>query len=210
MNLKNKHLKKIKLNKVKFTSKNLFIFLISLSIVTIILGVIFYFLLSSSDKTSVDAVTKDYFTIKSNFDYLSILKENILENGYNTFLIWTLGISVIGVLATIFIYFCELFSIGFTIASIINIYSGKGIVASIFYLIPTKICYITVLFLLTFFAIKISYKLILLCFTKQEVNIKNEIRKYFKILLFSFIAMIAISMLNAFLDPILINLFTKI
>lgn len=210
MNLKGKRVKKFSLNKVKFTSKNLFIFLISLGIVTIVLGILFYFLLSSGDKTSVDAVTKDYFEVKTSYDYLSVLKESILKNSYNTFLIWVLGISVIGVIATVFIYFCELFSIGFTIGSIFNVYSTKGIIASLLYLIPTKICYIAVIFLLTFFAIKISYKLVLLCFTKQEINIKNEIRKHFKILLFSFISMIAISMLTAFIDPLLINLFNKI
>lgn len=208
MNLKNKSTKKLNLKKVKFTSKNLFIFLISFSIITIIIGMIFYFFLSSSDKETVDASISSYFTVKDNYDYLVLLKDNILDNTYDTFLIWVLGISVIGVLASIFIYFCELFSIGFTIASIFNTYSLKGIVASLCYLVPTKICYIIVLFILTFFSIKISYKLIRLCFTKIEVNIKIEMNKYFKVLLFSFIAMIAISMLSVFVDPFLVKLFT--
>ncbi|MGM9879537.1 MAG: stage II sporulation protein M [Bacilli bacterium] len=210
MNLKNKSLKKIKIKKVKLTAKNLFIFLISFSIITIIIGIIFYFLLSSQDKETVNSSISSYFSIKDNYNYINLLKDNILDNTYDTFLIWVLGISVIGVIASIFIYFCELFSIGFTIASIMNTYNFKGILGAVCYLIPTKICYIIVLFLLTFFSIKISYKLIKLCFTKEEINIKLEISKYFKVLLFSFIAMIAISMLTVFVDPLLIKLFTSL
>lgn len=210
MNLKNKSIKKLNLKKVNFTAKNLFIFLISFSIFTVILGIIFYLLLSTKDKETVHLSITNYFTIKDNYDYITLLKNTLLDNTYDTFLIWILGISVIGIIASIFIYFCELFSIGFTIAGIIDTYSLKGAIGTLFYLVPTKICYIIVLFLLTFFAIKISYKIIKLCFTKEEINIKTEISKYFKILLFSFIAMIAISMLTVFLDPILIKLFTKI
>ena len=209
MNLKNKSFKKLKIKKVKLSAKNLFIFLLSFSIITIVIGIIFYFLLSSKDKETVNSSITGYFTIKDNYNYVNLLKDNILDNTYDTFLIWILGISVIGVIASVFIYFCELFSIGFTIASIMDVYNVKGLIGVLCYLIPAKICYIIVLFILTFFAIKISYKLIKLCFTKEEVNIKLEISKYFKVLLFSFISMIAISMLTVFIDPLLIKIFTS-
>ena len=78
------------------------------------------------------------------------------------------------------------------------------------YIFPSKIIYIITLFLLTFFAIKISYKLIKLCFTKEEINIKTEIEKYFKILLFSFITILFITLTTVFIDPLLIKLFTKL
>lgn len=210
MNLKNKNLRKINLLKIKLTSKNLFIFLISFSIISLLIGIIFYYFLNSSDKDLALNNVTDIFTIKDSYDYLSLLKESFLENTFSIFLIWILGISVIGVLATIFIYFCELFSIGFTIASIFGEYGFKGLLANLCYLIPSKICYLIILFLLTFFAIKISYKMIKLCFTKEEINIKNEIRKYFKVLLFSFTFMIGITLMEVFIDPFLIKLFTKI
>lgn len=210
MNLKNRKFKKINFCNIKFTSKNLFIFLISFSIIAIVTGVIFYFLLSSSDKSSVDASVSNYFVFKENPNYVNLLKDSILGNTYNIFLIWVLGISVIGVLASIFIYFCELFSIGFSLASLFNIYGVKGILASICYLFTSKVCFIIVLFILTFFSIKISYKLIKLCFTKEDINIKKEISKYFKVLLFSFIMVIVISMLKVFVDPFLIKFFTRI
>ena len=210
MNLKNKNFKKFSLNKIKFSSKNLFIFLVSFSIFAIILGIIFYFLLSSQDKNSINTSITNYFVINNNIDYLKELKNNILVNTYSIFIIWILGISVIGILASVFLYFCELFSIGFSLAAIINTYSAKGIIYSIIYLFPSKICYLIVLFILTFFSIKISYKIIRICFTKDEIDIKKEISKYFKVLLFSFIIIIGISMLKVFIDPFLIRSFTKI
>lgn len=207
MNLKNKSIKKLN---IKLTSKNLFIFLISFSIITILIGIIFYSLLSTSDKETVNQSVKTIFTIKSNINYLEVLEQELLKNTYNIFLIWVLGISVIGVLAAIFIYFCELFSVGLTLASIINIYKVKGILGCISYLLASKICYIVLLFILTFFSVKISYKLIKLCFSNEEINMKKEIKNYFKVLIFSFISIIAISMLTTFIDNIFIKIFTSI
>lgn len=210
MNLKNKKIKTFKNIKIKLTSKNLFIFLISFTIIALITGIIFYFLLSAEDKTIVNTNTSNYFLINDNISYIKELKENILNNTYNIFLIWILGISVIGIIANIFIYFCELFSIGFTLASIFNIYKAKGIIATICYLLTSKIILIIIMFILTFFSIKISYKIIKQCFTKEEINLKKEITKYFKILVISFIIIIAISMLKVFIDPFLIKFFTSI
>ena len=70
--------------------------------------------------------------------------------------------------------------------------------------------YIVLLFILTFFSVKISYKLIKLCFSNEEINMKKEIKNYFKVLIFSFILIIVISMLTAFIDNIFIKIFTSI
>lgn len=210
MNLKNKKVKTIKFKKVKLTSKNLFTFLISFSIVTLILGIVFFYFLNTEDKQTVTSNIETYFQIKENYNYLKLLKDNLLENTFNVFIIWILGISIIGLVVTIFIYFCQIFSLGFTIGCIFYNYKIKGIIATICYIFPSKIIYIITLFLLTFFAIKISYKLIKVCFTKEEINIKTEIEKYFKVLLFSFITMLFITLTKVFIDPLLIKLFTKL
>lgn len=210
MNLKNRNLKKIKITKKSLTSKNLFIFLLSLSLITILIGIIFFFLLSESDKeTSINSIT-NYFAIKESYNYLKLLKDSILEMTFNSFLIWVLGISVIGVLGVIFIYFFEMFSIGFTISSIFVKYNSKGIVATISYLFPSRICYLVLLFLLTFFSIRMSYKIIKLCFSKKEINIKAEMNKYIKLLIISFFSIIVISILKVFIDPLLIKIFISI
>lgn len=208
MNLKNRNIsKKLKL---KMTSKNLFIFLISLSIVGIILGIIFFYLMSSNDQELVNRVVEAKFKLKDSYNYLEILKKEIISNTYNTVLIWILGISIIGIVGNIIIYFLELFSIGFTISSIISIYKSKSILGIISYLFPTKIIYIVAMFILTYFSIKFSCELIETYFFNKNNDIKGKMRKYFKVLIFIWIIMIGISILNTFIDPIIIKLFTNV
>ena len=210
MNLKNRNLRGIKIKAMRLTSRNLFIFLFSFSVVTLIIGIIFYFFLNTNDKALATSNINDYFTIGENYSYFNLFKDSIINNTFNIFLIWILGLSVIGVIANIFIYFFQMFSIGFTLASIFGNYGFKGIVGSFCYLFPSKICYVMMLFLLTFFSIKISYKVIRLCFTSTDINIKEEMRKYFKVLLFAFIFVLVIAILEVFIDPIFIKIFTKI
>ena len=71
--------------------------------------------------------------------------------------IFILGISVVGILIVLFLYFSEAFSIGFCITSLLNTYKVKGIIAIFCYLFPSKIIYLlnllsliklTILFLL--------------------------------------------------------------
>lgn len=213
MRLKNKNIKlnsKKLFNNAKFNSKNLFIFLISLSIIAILVGIFSFLILNSSDKEGVINSINTNFNIPSNYDYIHIIKNELLKNSFNIFLIWILGLSVVGILINILIYFLHLFSIGFTSAAIINKYGIKGIVGILCYLFPSKLIYIIILFLITFFAIKISYKLVKLCFFKEEINIRNEMNKYFKILLFSFIIILFLTLTTAFIDPFFIKLFTNI
>ena len=195
---------------VKLNSRNLFIFLVSFSIISLLLGIIFYFIMSSGDKESVNSAVMNNFKISNSYNYIKLLKTSIASNTYNVLLIWVLGISVIGIIANIFIYFCELFSIGFNISSIISIYKSKSLVGVLIYLFPSKIVYILMMFVLTYFSIKFSYKIVLLCFSKKSIDIKKDMHKYFKVLLFSWIVTVLISLLNVFIDPVFINIFTKL
>ena len=209
MNLRTSNRKIFSFKNIKFNSKNLFVFLISLSIVAFILGIVFFYIMSSSDKELVNNVVMNNFKIKDNYNYLLILKDLILSNTYNTLLIWLLGISVIGIIANIFIYFFEIFSIGFTISSLINIYKSKSIIAILIYLFPTRLLYIITMFMLTYFSIKFSYKIISVCFLNKNIDLRVEMKRYFKVLLILWILVVGICMFGIFVDPILINFFTK-
>lgn len=209
MNLRTSNRKIFSFKNIKFNSKNLFVFLISLSIVAFILGIVFFYIISSSDKELVNNVVMNNFKIKDNYNYLLILKDLILSNTYNTLLIWLLGISVIGIIANIFIYFFEIFSIGFTISSLINIYKSKSIIAILIYLFPTRLLYIITMFMLTYFSIKFSYKIISVCFLNKNIDLRVEMKRYFKVLLILWILVVGVCMFGIFVDPILINFFTK-
>ena len=210
MNLKsNKKHRRINIKSIKISPKNLSVFLISLSVIAIIIGIVFYFLLSNTDQETVNRVVTNNFKISNNYDYIKILKGNILLNTYNTVLIWVLGISIIGIIANIFIYFFELFSTGFTISSIISTYKSKSILRVLVYLFPTKIINMIMMYILTYFSIKFSYKIISICFLNKNIDLKKEMKKYFKILIVCWIISICTSLSSAFIDPIFIKLFTK-
>lgn len=214
MKLKNKE-RNLKFNvinilKSKLTIKNLIIFLISFFIVSFIIGIIFYNYLSLNDKELIKNNINSYFLLEDSINYLSNFKSTLIETIFNIIKVWILGISVIGILIVIFLYFIEGFSTGFTCFSIIKTYKLKGIIGAFLYLFSSRITYLFLFFVLCVFAIRISYKIILLLFFKKDINISNEMKKYFKILIFSLILSIFYSALEVFITPYMIKLFNKI
>lgn len=214
MKLKNKE-KKIKLNITnilnnKLTTKNLIIFLISFFIISFIIGAIFYNYLSLNDKELIKNNINSYFTLENSFDYLNNFKETLITTIFNVIKIWILGISVIGIIIVIFLYFTEGFSTGFTFFAIFKAYKLKGILGSVLYLFPSRIVYLFLFFVLCVFSIRISYKIIIYLFFSKDIDLHKEIKKYFKVLIFSLILSIFYTSLDTFITPYIIKLFNKI
>ncbi len=204
MNLKNR--KKIDIN--IFTKKNYLIFLISFFIVSIIVGIIFFLYLNTNDKNLVIENINNHFTIPNNYDYLTMLLDSLKNNLFNTIIIWILGISIIGSVYNLNLYFFEGFSLGFTIMGILNIYKFKGILGTILYLFPSKLIYIILMFILTYFSIKFSYNMTEHLFLKKEISLQDKMKNYLKILIICLIISIICSLLEVFVDPFMIKAFT--
>lgn len=204
MYLKNKNNKKYNI----FTKKNYFIFLISFFIVSIIIGAIFFFYLNSNDKDIIVSNINDYFKINESYNYLSLLLNSLKNNIFNTFIIWLFGISVIGTLYNINLYFLEGFSIGFTIMAIFNAYKLKGLIGTLCFLFPSKLIYIVLMFVLTYFSIKFSYNIIEHLFLKKDISLQEKMKKYTKVLLVSLIISVICSLFEVFINPLMIKLFT--
>ncbi len=213
MKLKNKDIKTKKINlsflKNKLTTKNLIIFLISFFIISFIIGGIFYTYLNSNDQELIKNSINSYFSIEEG-SYLNTFKQTFFETIFNVFKIWILGISVVGVIIVLFLYFTEGFSTGFTVLSIIKTYKFKGIIGSISFLFPSRIAYLFLFFVLSVFSIRISYKIIVLLFFKKDIDMEKEMKKYFKILIFSIIFAVIYSILETFITPFMIKLFNMI
>lgn len=204
MILKNKEKYKIDL----FTKKNYFVFLISFFIVSIVIGIIFFVYINTKDKEILKSNITNYFTLNDNYNYLSLLWESLKNNFFTIILFWLLGISVVGGIIVLFLYFSEGFSLGFTIASIIYTYKYKGIVGAFLYLFPNKIIYIILIFFLTFFSLKFSYELIKSITSKEELNLNVKLKSYSKKLLFFIFIAILCSLLEIFISPLMIKAFT--
>ena len=212
MILKNTEKEKRKINFTHFkkylTYKNLMIFLGSFIIINIILGIIFYLYMNQSDKEIINSNITNYFKIAESYSYLENLKNSILNNIGNMSIIWILGISVIGIFIVIFIFFAETFSIGFSIASIIGAYGGKGLIGIISYLFPGKILYLIMLYIITYFAIRFSIQIIKYLFFKKDIDLRGFLKKYVKILIIVIIISLVCSILEIFVNPLMIKLFT--
>jgi len=206
MVLKNKA--KFKLKFDVLNKKTYFIFLISLFLIGLTSGIVFFILLNNSGKEEIVNNINSYFTLSDNYNYLSILLDSFKNNFSNVILLWLLGISVIGIFIIIFLYFIGGFSIGFIISSIFYSFKYKGIIGSILYLFPGKLLYLLIMFILTFFAGVFSFNLIKNIIKKEEQTLNIHFRKYLKILGLCLILALLVSFFETFITPLMIKVWT--
>lgn len=190
-----------------FNTKSFFVFIISLFIVAIILGAIYFSYLNINYKESIFLSLKDSFSFTS-YKYLDVFKENLISNVFNSTIIWILGISVIGVVLLLFILFAEGFGFGIYIAASISKYSMKGIILSLCYLFSGRIIYMLLLIFLIYKSVLFSYKLVKFLFFKKDIDIKKEFSRYFKVLVFSVIVSLCYSIIITFVSPFIYKVFT--
>ena len=191
--------------------KKKYLFLLIIVVVGIIVGVLFSNILSNEDSKLVTNKITTYFNNLRDdvpINYLSNLLNSIKNNLIYISVIWILGLGVIGLLLNNFILFFKSFIFGFSIGSIINIYLYRGLVLSFLYVFPSLILNIIVLLIMVYYANIFSYHLFNLIFRKKEINFYLLIKKYSKILLYLSIILIISSLIETFIMPFSIKLFS--
>lgn len=191
--------------------KKLYFFLIGLIVVATILGILFWFIINKEDKLLVNKeLTSFFINIKdsNNINYLSSFFNSVITNLLYIGLIWLLGISIIGLPIIITLVILKGFIVGFSIVSIIATYGFKGILGALSYVFPHQIIFLLLLVLLGFYSISFCIKLFKYLFLKQNINFKNAMRRYLKILLISSITAVVISLFETFIATYFIKLFT--
>jgi stage II sporulation protein M len=201
-----------KLKEVLYTQKKLVIFLLIVTLVGVAFGSIFNVLLNNSDKTLVKEYIQGFFgnVQTNNLNYIISLKNALIGNLTYIFITWILGISIIGLPITMFMYFINAVVLGFSITSIISVYNAKGILYSIPYVFPHQILSIIANTFLMIYVLSISIYLIKMVFTKQTLNFKSIINKYMFVLGICMGIGIINSLLEVFLMPTLIKLIISI
>lgn len=201
-----------KIKKIIRYDKKIMTLLNIIAIIGIITGSMFIVILNKSDKSLVVSSIKDFFNCLSvnQFDYLSTLKNIFISNYIFSFLIWIIGISVIGVVVTIIIIYYKAFSLGFTITSIIYTYSFKGIALAIFYAIPHLIIDILVLMYLGSYSIDLSIVLINSIFKKKSLNFKQFLNNYLRVLVISLIILTVSILYETFISTYILKCITKL
>ncbi len=201
-----------KLKKILKYDKKVMTFLNIITIIGIITGSIFIVILNKGDKSLVINSIKQFFSnlSKDKFDYILIFKNAIISNTLFSFVIWIIGISVIGVIIVICILFYKSFTLGFTISSIIYTYKLKGIVLSIFYVFPHMIINILILLYLSSYSIKLSIILIKSIIKKENLNFKSFFNNYIQVLLISLIFIVVSSLYESFISLQILKYIAKL
>ncbi len=203
------HLKNEKFNKI-ITKKNLLIFLLSLIIVSIMVGILFYMSLPLDDKITSQNKILAYFNGELLDNNILInLKKSLSNNILSVLSIWILGISVIGVFFILFLFFMKGFTLGFSITTIFAKFNLKGLFATIFYLFPDKLLSLFLALYISYHSLCFSYKLLTFLFIDRDINIHIALRKYLKTLVIGLVISIIISIMEVFITPFVLKTFTN-
>lgn len=186
-------------------SNKLILKLMIISIISVLIGIFYIAILSNSNKVLIKENLETYFKSLNKLNYIKALIKCLTSNMITISSIWLLGISIIGVFLIIIILIIKSFALGFTISSLIYFYKLKGIIISIIYIIPL-IINLFVIIILSYYGIIFSKNLNRLLFLKKDVNFKNIMRKYIKILLFSTICIVISSLIEIYIVPNILKL----
>jgi stage II sporulation protein M len=204
----NKLFHKIKLP--LFRNKKLYLFLLLIFIIGVIFGSIFITILDDQDKTSVLNQIGNFFSqIKSNkINFITAFKNSITSNLIYIALVFILGISIIGIPIVIIMLFLKGFMLGFSVASIIAKYKILGLLGAVTYIFPHIILSVIVIFVISYYALKISYSIFKAVIDKKTINFSEIINRYSVVMLIGVIAMVISSLIEAFVSPYIMKLFT--
>ena len=193
-------------NILKYDKKIMF-FLNIIAVIGIISGSIFVIIINKNDKKMmIDSINNLFNKIKeNNFDFLSIFKNTILNNFIISFIIWIIGISVIGIVITILLVFYKCFILSFTISSIIYVYSFKGIILSIIYIFPHMIVNILTFLYISSYSIKLSIILTKTILKRENLNFKQFLNNYLKVLLISIVILFLSSIYESIIMPYILK-----
>ena len=193
-------------------NKNLFIFLLVIVIVGVVAGSIFSTIIDSNDKKMVLEYLNSFFNNakdgKLNYN-TSIVNTLVFTVGF-AFIIWILGISVIGFFVVIFMLFMKGFILGFSVSSIIANFGFKGVLLAVVYVFPHHIINILVFMLLTAYSLIISYKLIKCITSKKPLDLKHIMHRYVIVLSVSLIFLVITSLYEVYVVPKLLNIIVSI
>lgn len=195
-------------NSIK-NQKKLYLLLIGLAILSFILGGLFIFVLNDESSTYISNGIKDFFNNISEYSGISSFFNSFVNSSVYILIIWVLGISIIGIPIILIIYIFKFFLFGFSLSSIIYTYKLGGILRCLIHLFPHQLVFLLILLLVSFYGISFSIKLYKYLFFKKIINFKEYMNKYLKVLLYSLVVCVFISLYEAFISTYLLNLFNK-
>jgi len=184
-------------------------FVVTLGIIS---GSIFLVLINENDKSSVIAQITNFISNvnNNNIDSVQALKNSLFTNFTYVFLIWILGMSIIGVIFNIFLVYIKGFVVGFSISSFIYVYGVKGIISGLIYVFPYQVLNILIVSVLCILSIMLTLNLYKIILGDRNTGIRFFLKKYCYILLFACILTIFSSLIEVFFIPAIFKLIIKL
>lgn len=200
------------LNETIKKQKNILVFAVLIFIIGLIFGSLFINFITETDKNilieQLDLYLSSIKKLSSDVFGINVFFNNIINNSLQLLIIFALGISMIGVLIVILILFFKGFMLGTTLSVFILKYSIKGVVGSFLYVFPVMIINILIYIFLSFFAVHASIKFLKALIKKDNLNFKSFLGKYLLSFVISLLFMALICLIDSYLTPVLLKLFT--
>lgn len=187
--------------------KKIYLIFISIILISLFLGFFFYFIISDSNKELVINIQKDFFGNLDNVKYINSFISSFFSNFIYIFLIFILGLSVIGILFILLILLFKSFVIGFSISSIIGTFGFKGMILSFIYIFPHQILFLIILLLMSYYGCSFSIKLFRNIFKKSVVNFRKLKEKYLYIFFICLGSSLVCSLYEVFVMPNILKIF---
>ena len=190
----------------KISKNKLLLFLIFITIISILLGIFFIAVISNDNQELIKSTINSYFLdINENkIKYFKNLWSILTNNLFLILFIWIMGISIIGIIISLILLIYKSFLIGFSFTSILYTYGFKGLISGIIYIFP-EIINLFIVFILTYYSISFSILLFNYLFKKKEYN-RIFVRRYLKLLVISSLIIIFSTLISTFVIPNLLRI----
>ena len=164
---------------LEIKQNKLLLLLTILAIVFTIIGIFFPAILTEANKELIkNNIIKFINKIDNNeINYLSALFYSSWNNILVTFILWILGISLIGIPFIIIIYIFKCFLTGFSFTSILITYGVKGSITAMIYSIPNTLNSFGSL-LLSYYALSFSITIYRCIFKRENKNWSTITKQY--------------------------------
>ena len=181
--------------------KKIFLFLTIISIIGILTGAFYMIILTSQDKMIIKDSLSNYLSCINDINLMDNFKNDLIINISYAVIIWLLGISIICLPIVIILIFMKSFIISFSFTSFIFNYKAKGILYALLYNFPHNIINLLIYLYLGTYSLKLSISLLKSIISKKNINLRNIMSKYLKILFISLFIIILTTVFEAVMVP---------
>ena len=150
-------------------NKKINLFVISIVVIGIITGSIFFTFISDNDKNKIIEIINNFISsVNSSFDSGLAFKNSLITNIILVSFIFVFGMSIIGLFINVFIIYIKAFLVGFTVSSIIASLGIKGLLLAFLYVFPSQIINLIIIITMGIYSIIFSIYLIKLITNKNN------------------------------------------